>query len=96
MRLKVATTISFLVGMAMLVAWPWLVGSKPEGDRKAVLQYLLRASEYFIALLVVFFVTATLAWLTARRQREEYQEQSLENLKELIEGTLEDHGKKPR
>jgi heme/copper-type cytochrome/quinol oxidase subunit 2 len=93
MRLKIVTTVFFLIGLVMLGAWPWAIGAQPQADKKLRLEWLLRASEYFIALMVVFFITAVLAWMVARRQREAYQQEKLDNLKQLIEGTLTDHGR---
>lgn len=95
MRLKVATTVTFVVGLVMLGAWPWVMQGRPAPRTREFAEYLLRTSLYFILLLLIFFATVVLAWLTARRAREEYQTQKLENLKELIEATLEDHGRKP-
>lgn len=95
MRLKVATTATFFVGLVMLGAWPWMMAGKPPPRTREMAQYLLKTSIYFIVLLVIFFATVVLAWLTVRKTREEYQAQKLDNLKELIEATLEDHGKPP-
>ncbi|HMS55526.1 MAG TPA: hypothetical protein PKA27_09020 [Fimbriimonadaceae bacterium] len=92
MRLKILTTISVLASVGMLVAWPWVIGPQPEG-RKARLEWILKASEYFVILLLVLFLTVVFAWLLARRQREEYQKEKLANLQDLIEGTLRDHGR---
>lgn len=66
MRLKIVTTVFFLIGLVMLGAWPWAIGAQPQADKKLRLEWLLRASEYFIALMVVFFITAVLAWMVAR------------------------------
>lgn len=92
MRLKVLTTISVLTSIAMLVAWPWMIGPQPEA-RKERLEWILKASQYFVVLLLVLFLTVVLAWLLARKQREEYQKEKLANLQDLIEGTLRDHGR---
>lgn len=98
MRLKVVTSAFLVFGVVLLVAWPWIVGVRPaqtapEPER---LRYLVRYSLYFLALIVTFFAAALGGFLIARRQREEFREETLDQLKELIEGTLEDHGaKKP-
>lgn len=92
--LKIITTLFAIGSIGMLIGWPWAVGAQPEGE-KAKLEWLLRASQYFIGLLVVLFATTVFAWLVVRRQREEYQRDKLDNLKDLIEGSLRDHGRDP-
>lgn len=96
MRLKVVTTAFLLFGVVLLVAWPWIVGARPaptapEPER---LRYLLRYSLYFLALIVTFFAAALGGFIIARRQREAFREEAMENLQHLIEGTLEDHAGK--
>lgn len=96
MRLKVATTVSMAAGLVLLAAWPFVMGPSPgaKAPQDELRLYAIRAMAYFSLLLLVFFATAVLAWLAVRQAREEYRSQSRENLKHLIESTLEDHGRK--
>lgn len=96
MRLKIATTTSLLLGLMLLAAWPWVVGSRPpaEAPRKELADYLTRFVWYMGATVMTFVVTAFLAILVMRRAREEYREASMRNLEALIEGTRQDHVKK--
>lgn len=94
MRLKIATTASFITGLIMLTLWPVVVGTKPEGRGVELRHYALRYGYYLLALLFVFILTCVLALFLLRKQREEFRAEAKENLRELIEGTLKDHERK--
>lgn len=96
MRVKTVTTALLVFGIALLVGWPWIVGPKPPVNAPDAerLRYLLRYGLYFTVLLLTFFSTAVGAMLAARATRRQLREEAMENLHELIEGTLEDHGRK--
>ncbi|MFY9235513.1 MAG: hypothetical protein WAO58_13760 [Fimbriimonadaceae bacterium] len=97
MRLKIATTALFIAGVVLLIAWPWFVGEQPPAgaSQRARAEYVLRMGLYFIATLLTFFTAAVCAFFVARRTRKELREEAMNNVKELIEGTLHDHKKKP-
>jgi type VI protein secretion system component VasK len=92
---KLATTLFLVAGLLLLAAWPWLVGPQPPASagRQTLEEYVVRFGIYLILLLLVWFTTAVLAVLSARRARDAYREKAMENLQNLIEGTLQDHGK---
>jgi hypothetical protein len=95
-RLKIATTISMVFGVGMLVFWPWLLGQAPgqSAPRAQMEEYAFRFLIYVAVLLINFFVTVVLSYLMLRKVREEFLEQSKENLQHLMEETLRDHAKK--
>ena len=95
MRLKIACwTLAALTGI-LLVGWPTFVGMPPRGASKPVLKKFAQRSEVYLgALLASFLGTTVFAALVVRQTRNEYLEESAQNLRALIEGTLEDHKKK--
>jgi len=94
MRLKVATSTFLILGLLLLAGWPWLVGPQPpKGDLQATREYAARFGIYVITILLVWFVTALLAVIVARRARQTYREEAMQNLQELLEESLKDHGK---
>ena len=94
MRLKLLTTTFLILGLILLGGWPWIVGPVPKGQGKhALAEYATRFGIYVIVALLVWFVTALLAVMVARRARQEYREEAIENLQDLLEETIKDHGK---
>lgn len=92
--MKKALTALVVIGMGMLLAWPWVLGKQPSRDHHRALEvYTLRFGLYVCVLLIIFFAMAALAWALWRKAREEYREASLNNMKFLIETTLADHRK---
>lgn len=83
-------------GFVMLVAWPWAVGPKPSrGASHAVYRrYASRSTVYLTGLLVTFVGSGVGSYLLLKSVREEYADSMQQNLKVLIEGTLQDHGRK--
>lgn len=96
MRLRIVTTVLFVVGLVMLMAWPlvWRGRPAPDAPRQELAEFSLRFLVYFALTALVFLATAVCALLVVRRAREEYAEQAGKNLRGLIEGTLRDHGRK--
>lgn len=96
MRLKIATTLTFLLGIAMLFAWPFVVGQRPSADagRKALAQFAARSLLYFGATCLVFLATALLAVFLMRQARRKYAEEALKNLNSLVEGSLRSHAQR--
>jgi len=79
----------------ILIGWPALAGLPPKGAPRAVVAHYAARNEYWLAELVVsFLATAVFAALVVRQTRLEYAQESAENLRRLVEGTLEDHRKK--
>lgn len=94
MRLKVTTTAFLILGLLLLAGWPWIVGQQPpKGDLQATREYAARFGIYIIMILLVWFTTALLAVIVARRARKELREEAMQNLQELLEESLKDHGK---
>lgn len=96
MRLKVLTTTAFVFGLLCLLLWPLLLGPRPGpgASRQDLARYGLRFLTYYGVTSAAFVATAVFAVLLARQTRREYLERTRENLQDLIEGTLRDHGRK--
>jgi hypothetical protein len=79
----------------VMLGWPSLVGMPPKGAAKPVLkEYAVRAEIWFFVLVGSFLGTTVFAALVVRQTRQEVLSQSAANLRELIEGTLQDHKNK--
>ncbi len=95
MRLKFITTASLILGLALLLAWPLVVGPRPVNpNKKELARYGIRAIAYFGVTASTFVCTAVFAWLVLRQTRREYVDQAKTNLQSLIEGALQDHERK--
>jgi hypothetical protein len=103
LRLRIGLTVLVLAGIGLLLAWPWLVGPYPaphgvpahgSKEAKALAEYSLRFLGYIAALLLVFLSTAIMATIVVRRAREEYRQEAMDNMRQLIEATREDYQKK--
>lgn len=110
MRLKATVTGLVVFGLLLLALWPWLLGNPPvrpsglesgkttsEQSRQfkeRQVRYLTRSAVYISLLLLTFFGATVGAWLLVRQARKEYALRTADNLRELIEGTLKDHGKR--
>jgi hypothetical protein len=92
--LKIATTLTLLGGVGLLLAWPVAVGPRPAADagKRVLADYAVRLSVYFSITSLLFMATAILAYLIVRKTRIEFAEERLTNLHSLMEGTLNDHG----
>lgn len=95
MRLKVFTTVLLVFGIGLLFGSPWIIGKRPPLEqRREVAEYAVRFGALVMTLIILFCVTAVCAFIVARRQTEALRAQAMENMHELIEGTLSDHGRK--
>lgn len=95
--LKVLTTVLLLVGLCLMLGWPAMLHNLPQGGHLSLLarkQILVRYTLYFSLLVIDFFATMVCAWVLVRRARAQAIEDSKENLRLLIEGTLHDHKNK--
>ena len=99
MRLKIAAIAFTAFSILLSVSWPLFI-VPPPGLRTAAKHvqaaFAIRSGTYIMLLPVSWFVALVLSWLLYRRAREEYQTRTLENLKDLLEGTLQDHDRKQR
>jgi len=95
MRLKAACWSLAVLTAVLMIGWAQFVGLPPKGAPKPVVRrYLIRAEVCFGLLLASFLGTTITAALVVRQTRQEYLRESADNLKFLIEGTLQDHRKK--
>lgn len=90
--LKVFTTLALVLGLGLMVAWPWvLAGRPPKGAPRAQLEsFGVWLTGYFSVTLVCFALAAAGALLIVRTTRREYANRRRENLDTLIEGLRAD------
>lgn len=95
MRLKIVTTALVIFGVLLLLCWPLVLGARPPADssRQVLAQWGARSLTYFLVTSMVFLSAAFGAVLIMRRNRLKYLAEVRENVRELIEGSLHDHGK---
>lgn len=79
----------------MLICWPFVIGARPEvgAEREVIARYGIRALAYIGLMCMTFLSAAFCATLIIRRNRAQYAEELTQNLRELVEGSLSDHGK---
>ena len=97
MRLKIAAIGSTAFSLLLLLSWPFFIvppHSLKTAPKPVQAAFVVRSGTYIMVVVVSWFVTLVLSWLIYRRTREQYQTQTVENLKELLEGTLQDHDRK--
>lgn len=94
MRLKSWLTGLVIFDILMLLGWPLIFRTGLPAGHEAKVRYALVLGLYMGVLLLAFVATAWVSMLILRRLRAELREQSMENVKHLIESTLEDHRKK--
>jgi hypothetical protein len=84
--LRIVTTLFVFLGVGLLLSYPWIVGFGPAADAtdQAKKLYATRLALYVSSVAIVWFVAATSAILMVRRLRKEYEEQSLQNLADLL------------
>lgn len=96
MRLKIFTTACVIAGLVMMALFPWILGMRPEGDAatKIALAEWGRMVLIYIAFTCFFCLAAFGGAIGVMRQaKREFLQETRKNLDELIEGTLEDHGR---
>lgn len=96
MRLKTLTTALLIAGIVLMLGWPFIVGQTPkkEAPRHTKVVWMRRALAYFAVTSGVWLSAATSAYLLSRRTRLEFMESERQMLQGLVEGTLQDHGKR--
>ena len=96
MFLKVLTTAFFLFGILLLVAWPFVIGPRPDPElgKNVLADYALKMAVYVFVLSVAWMAAAVCAWLLTRKLRKELTGRQVENMEGLVEGTLKDHARK--
>lgn len=90
-RLKVLTSLFLILGVCILLSYPFTVGAAPaDGSPKAdVKAYLVRLTTYFGASTFAMLAAAFCATLIVRRAKAEFAEKKLNNLEELLSAQAE-------
>lgn len=97
MRIKIATLSLALTDLALFMALFFVMASKPAkgATRSEEINFVIRTYGLLALLSICLLVTLVFVWIWIQDLREEHSEQTRKNLQELIEGTLQDHGRKP-
>jgi hypothetical protein len=95
MRLKVITTILFILGILGVAALPFLLQGVPGpgAGQQTRVNYSIGVFVFFGVLSIIWVAVAALALLIIRRERMAFAAEKKDNLNQLIEGTLKDHGR---
>jgi len=96
-RLKVLTTAFLVVGIIILLSYPFTLGASPAPDasKAEVKNYLTRLTVYFGASAFAMLGAAFCATLIVRRTRIEFAEKKLDIFEKLISEQAEILRKKP-
>lgn len=93
--LKGLTGALIAVGILILATWPFVVGTPRRNQPRAEIKaYLVRSLVATTALVVVVSGAGIGAFFLMRRVRDEYREESMANMKALLEKTREDQLRK--
>lgn len=95
-RLRIYTTALLIFGVILVFGFPVVLLRKP-GTQAPVREreiFALTITGYFLLMIIVLCLIMWLSWKLWRRQTEELADKQMENLKELVEGTLNDHSEK--
>lgn len=96
MRLKLLMTSALALGFVMLFLWPWVLRQRPmavDGHkplRREANAFQLIFTGYVGASVFSFMAAGSLAALMMRNAREEYANQAMSNVRELVEGSMDD------
>lgn len=93
--LKGITGALIAAGVLIIASWPFVIGTPPKNRPRAEIKaYFVRSLAATSVLIVVVSGAGIGAFLLMRRVREEYREQSMANMKALLEQTREDQLRK--
>lgn len=96
MRLKVITTALMITGVAMLLAFPLVIGPQParsEGQR-ALAEYAIKFGSYIIIAVLIFAGAIVCSIIMLRQIRKDMRVMAEHNMQAFVSGTLEDHAAK--
>jgi len=91
-RLRALTGAFVLFSLALMVAYPWILGPKPTTKLQLhgfAIRYLIYLTVIVCALLAAGFTSI----LILRKAREEYRLEKEELMRQLLEATLRDQQK---
>ena len=95
MWLKVLTSASLLFGFVLLLIAPWVYGQRPglhthHAPLRELQEFQVMFAGYIGTSIFSFMTAACLSVLLIRQAKEEYSALATENLRGLVEGSLED------
>ena len=90
-RLKVLTSLFLILGICILLSYPFTVGMAPANGspKPEVKAYLIRLTTYFGASTFAMLAAAFCATLIVKRAKVEFAERKLNNLEELLSAQAE-------
>jgi multisubunit Na+/H+ antiporter MnhC subunit len=94
--LKRLIGVLIALGILVMVGWPLIVGAPPPkgSPRSAYRPYVVKGLAIAGTLTVIVVGAGVGAFFLIRRTRDEYRQESMRNLRTLIEGTREDQLRK--
>ena len=94
-HVKWLTSALIALGVLLIAGWPLIVGVPPRKASKAVYKaFLVRGLVAATALVVIVSGAGVGSFILLRRAREEYREESMRNIRVLIEGARQDQLRK--
>ena len=91
----IRVTTSVLIALCLLlgICWPFIMGGQPSASAETALKkaYAIRFVSYVSVLVLLLIGAAIGAILIMRRTVVEVREAQMDNMKELIETTLDAH-----
>lgn len=95
-RLRVWTTTFVIFGVLLIFGFPLVVARRPvpSAPLREREVFAVTLTSYFGLMIIVLAAIMWFSWKLYRAQVEELADKRMENLKILIEGTLNDHAKK--
>lgn len=95
MPLRALTTGLLAFGIALMVGYPFVLRRPPQGAPTAeVREFAVRALAYLILTVAVWLAVALAALLVVVRSKRELAQAELEQVRGLVEGSLDDHAKR--
>ncbi len=91
MRLKSVTTVLLVAGLLFLLAWPVVVGHKPQPHTDAYRDWVVRFATYVMLSVLIWVSVALSALFTVRGIRKQLARERAENLRALLEASSSDH-----
>jgi hypothetical protein len=98
MRLKFLTTGFLILGMALMFAYPFVIGPRPtpapspeSGLDKELARWATRSLAMVGVICMVLLVAALCAVLLIRQNKRKYLDEHSAMVRDLVEGSLNDH-----
>jgi MFS superfamily sulfate permease-like transporter len=91
-HLKIITAVMMVICLVMLLGWPMLLGDRPgpTAPRVENKAFAVKFVSYISIMVFCLLVAAVTSIGVLRRTAAEYRAQQIDNMRDLIEATLQD------